>query len=185
MADDLGDSHPSSLQQGGELPANSTALRTVGKICPLNGTTITVNLFPEKPTNNVILRLFNQSGVETTNVSGPGTLTLTYTAAAIEYHTLRVQNANNSNSDQKVYVKANYTAPQNLRSPPVIVQPMFTTNTGFRFNITQPQGLNYVVEGSTNLASWIALRTNTAPFSFVDSEATALPARFYRARYAP
>jgi alpha-amylase len=142
MADDLGDSHPNSLQQGGGLPANSTALRTVGKIYPLSDTTITVNLFPEKPTNSVVLRLFNQSGVEHTNVAGPGTLTLTYTATAVEYHTLRVQNASSANAAQRVYVKATYTAPRYLRAAPVITQPTLTTNAQFRFNVTEQQGLN-------------------------------------------
>src|SRR2546429_9470883 len=39
MADDLGDSHSNSLGPGGALPANSTAMRTVGKIFAATGKT--------------------------------------------------------------------------------------------------------------------------------------------------
>ena len=185
MADDLGDSHPNSLQQGGALPANSIAPRTVGRIYPMFGTTLTVNLYPEKPTNSVVMRLLNQANAETTNVTGTGTLTLTYTAAAAEYHTLQVQNASAANADQRVYVKATYTAPRNLRAAPVITQTMLTPNAEFQFSVTEGQGFSYVVEGSTNLTSWLSLKTNVAPFIFVDGAPTNLPARFYRARTGP
>lgn len=185
MADDLGDSHPNSLQQGGALPANSIAVRTVGRIHPLSGTTVTVNLYPEKPTNAIILRLLNQSNVEVTNIAGTGTLTLTCSAPVSEYHTLRVQNASVANAEQRVYVKATYTAPLNLRLAPVITQPLLTSNAEFQFSVIEGQGFSYVVEGSTNLTSWLSLKTNVAPFVFIDGAPTNLPARFYRARTGP
>ena len=185
MADDLGDSHSNSLQQGGALPANSIALRTVGRIHPMFGATVTVNLYPEKPTNSVVMRLLNQANAETTNVTGAGTLTLIYTAAAAEYHTLRVQNASGANAEQRVYLKATYTAPRNLRPSPVITQPLLTPNAEFQFSVVEGQGFSYVVEGSTNLTSWLSLKTNVAPFIFVDGAPTNLSARFYRARIGP
>jgi alpha-amylase len=185
MADDLGDSHPNSLQQGGALPASSIAQRTVGKIYPLPGTTVTVNLFPEKPTNTVVLRLLNQSNIEMTNVTGSGALTLTYTAPVAEFLTLRLQNTSTANAEQRIYVKATYTAPRNLRAPPVLTQAALTPNAEFRFSVAERQGFNYVVEASTNLTGWLSLQTNVAPFIFVDGAPTNLPVRFYRARYGP
>ncbi len=273
MADDLGDAHPNSLQQGGAIPANSTARRTVGKIYPLSGTTIIVNLAPEKPTNLVVLRLLNPTGTEATNVSGSGSLTLLHTAAATGYHTLEVQNATNANAGQRVDVQATYTAPANLRAlqpqivvqprdqatlvgasatftvtatgtpvldyqwrftgtdipgataasftltharlsdageyrvvvsngvgtttsqaalltvhtsaVPVIASPILWPNAEFQFDVVEKRGLNYVIEGSTNLAGWVSLRTNVAPFTFLEPAETDSPARFYRARFEP
>jgi hypothetical protein len=65
--------------------------------------------------------------------------------------------------------------------------PTYTTDHQFQFTVTGTAGSNYVVQVSTNLSAttnWISLFTNTAPFTFVDSNADGFPRRFYRA-YAP
>ena len=62
MADDLGDSHASSLQQGGAIPASSTALRTAGKVFDEANKTITVNLFPTNTAKNLTVNLYNSGG---------------------------------------------------------------------------------------------------------------------------
>ncbi len=38
----------------------------------------------------------------------------------------------------------------------------------------------YVVQASTNLVNWVSVQTNTAPFTFVDSNASQFNQRFYR-----
>jgi hypothetical protein len=38
----------------------------------------------------------------------------------------------------------------------------------------------YVVQASTNLMDWVSVQTNTAPFTFVDSNASQFSQRFYR-----
>ena len=57
----------------------------------------------------------------------------------------------------------------------------------FQFQLTGTTGSNYVVQATANLspATWISLRTNAAPFTFVDSNVFALPQRFYRGMIAP
>jgi hypothetical protein len=42
-------------------------------------------------------------------------------------------------------------------------------------------GLNYIVQGSTNLIDWVPLLTNVSPFTFADTNAAGFPQRFYRA----
>jgi len=46
-------------------------------------------------------------------------------------------------------------------------------------------GYNYVVQASTDLINWVPVQTNTAPFTFVDTNAGAFRQRFYRSVYAP
>jgi hypothetical protein len=35
------------------------------------------------------------------------------------------------------------------------------------------------------LSGWMPLQTNVSPFTFIDTNAAAFPARFYRAQYLP
>jgi hypothetical protein len=46
-------------------------------------------------------------------------------------------------------------------------------------------GYKYVVQASTNLVNWVPMQTNTAPFTFVDTNAGKFRQRFYRSVYAP
>ena len=79
---------------------------------------------------------------------------------------------------------------------PVSVRPIILVNDGsfgirtnrFGFNVSGPAGQVVVVEGSTNLSTWLPLRTNTlgsGPLYFSDPATSAFPWRFYRARARP
>jgi len=50
----------------------------------------------------------------------------------------------------------------------------------FNINVSGTPGFKYVVEVSTDMVNWVPLQTNTAPFTFVDTDAD-LTERFYRA----
>ncbi len=84
----------------------------------------------------------------------------------------------------------NSASPANPPSTPAIT-PTITNaaliGTQFQFQLTGTTGSNYVVQATTNLspAPWISLRTNAAPFTFVESNVFALPQRFYRGMIAP
>jgi hypothetical protein len=51
----------------------------------------------------------------------------------------------------------------------------------FALNISGVTNSQYVVQASTNLLDWVSVQTNTAPFTFVDSNASQFSQRFYRA----
>ncbi len=55
----------------------------------------------------------------------------------------------------------------------------------FTINVTGATGQSYAVQASTDLVNWVALQTNTAPFTFTDTNADQFSQRFYRALYAP
>lgn len=112
MANDLGDSHNSSLKQGGSVPANSTALRTAGKIFAEANKTITLNLFPTNNTRNLTLNLYNSAGTIVKTVSGTGNLTTTYIPTAKGWYTIRARNTGSTSPAQNIFVRATYTAPK-------------------------------------------------------------------------
>jgi hypothetical protein len=59
------------------------------------------------------------------------------------------------------------------------------TAGGFNIQLSGPSGSNYVIEASTDLKNWVPISTNAAPsgiVSYMDTDATNYPSRFYRAR---
>ena len=186
MAADLGDSHPNSLQQGGALPANSTAFRTVGKIFPATGKTITINTYPQYSTNRCELVVLGNSGAQLTNVLGTGNLTLTYASPASEYQTLKIHYPEATNLSQRVWVKVNYTAPTSLKpAAPGFAGLRWLTNGEFQFTLTGGIGLSYILQATPDLTNWSAITTNTAPFDIIDKPVDSPPLRIYRGVYSP
>jgi hypothetical protein len=53
-----------------------------------------------------------------------------------------------------------------------------------QFTISGTSGANYIIEVTTDLSSanWTPVSTNSAPFSFTDTNSTASSQRFYRGR---
>jgi alpha-amylase len=112
MDDDLGDKHFTSLQQGGRLPDNSLDCRIVGKIFAKNGSDISINIFPEVATNGIKFILLDKDCNPIDSLTGTGNLTFTKTATYDGWYTMRIKNATATQTGQKCWVKATYTAPE-------------------------------------------------------------------------
>jgi hypothetical protein len=50
----------------------------------------------------------------------------------------------------------------------------------FAFSVSGVTNAQCIVQASTNLVDWVSIQTNTAPFTFVDSNASQFSQRFYR-----
>lgn len=79
MADDLGDSHPLSLQQGGKLPANSVETRTVGKIFVASSSPVNYQLYLSDSLNGVTIELYNDNTLVDSGSEVTGTYTPNFT----------------------------------------------------------------------------------------------------------
>ena len=142
-ADDLGDSNPNSLRQGGAPPANSTVLRVVGKIFPATAKTVTFNAYPQFPTNRCELLVLGNTGTQITNVVGSGNLTLTFAPPDADYETVNIHYSTEpANVSQRAWVKVNCTAPRSLKPTPPSVASLKWLNGG--------TGLSYVVQTQTS-----------------------------------
>jgi hypothetical protein len=58
--------------------------------------------------------------------------------------------------------------------------PASPVNGQFGLNISGVTNCQYVVQASTNLVDWVPVQTNTAPFTFMDANASQFSQRFYR-----
>src|ERR1039458_7655588 len=58
-------------------------------------------------------------------------------------------------------------------------------NGSYTFVVSGAPGYKYAVQVSTDLVNWVPVQTNTAPFTFVDANASHFGQRFYRSVYAP
>ena len=112
MADDLGDSHISSLQQGGALPTNSKDCRTVGRIYAKAGTDMTFSVFPTDTLSGIELVILNKDCQSVDSISQTGPYDYTVTAAYDGWYTMRIRNATSTQTGQTCWVKANYRAPE-------------------------------------------------------------------------
>jgi hypothetical protein len=91
----------------------------------------------------------------------------TYYFAATAYDKL----GNESDSSNE----AVYTAPA-----PATLTNLSNSTGQFSFMISGNPGSKYAVQASTNLIDWLSVQTNTAPFTFVDTNAAGFGQRFYR-----
>ena len=129
LADDLGDSHASSLKQGGQLPAASVAYRTAGRIYVESGKPITYTLFPTDATRSLAVELVSSTGSILSSKTGTGNLTGTYSPTATGWITLRAKNASTANPAQRAFIKATYTAPAVLTSTALRESTVLATTT--------------------------------------------------------
>lgn len=112
MADDLGDSHISSLQQGGALPSNSKDCRTVGRIYAKAGTDMIFSVFPSDTLSGIELVILDKDCQSVDSISQTGPYDFTVTSAYDGWYTMRIRNATATQLGQKCWVKANYRAPE-------------------------------------------------------------------------
>ena len=73
---------------------------------------------------------------------------------------------------------------------PVIATPVSATlapasfaNGQFALTVTGETNVQSVVQASTNLVDWVSVQTNTAPFTYVDTDAGQFKQRYYRTMY--
>ena len=113
MANDLGDSHNYSLQQGGELPSNSLECRVVGKVYAKENSTISVELYPLFSTLSINLLLVDSNCTVIDSISGVGNLIHDFDVSSESWYTIKIRNTSANQSGQKCWVKVNYEAPLN------------------------------------------------------------------------
>jgi hypothetical protein len=58
-------------------------------------------------------------------------------------------------------------------------------NGRYAFVVSGASGYKYVVQASTDLVNWVSIQTNSAPFTFVDTDVGQFSRQFYRSVFNP
>ncbi len=112
MDNDLGDSHTSSLQQGGKTPNNSLDCRVVGRVFAQQGEVINVLLYPQDTLKSMEIILLDKDCNPLDSLTGTGNLSFSYTPTSSSWHTIRIKNGTATQTGQKCWVKVEYQAPE-------------------------------------------------------------------------
>jgi hypothetical protein len=115
----------------------------------------------------------------TTNVAGPATsLTLSNLVAGKTYY-FAAKTYDRAGNQSAFSSEAAYT----VSTTWAMLGAVQKTGKQFSFSVTSATSSKYVVQASTNLVKWVNLQTNTAPFTFVDTNSAGFARRFYRTYY--
>jgi len=153
LSNDLGDSSPKSLRQGGALPANSTESRWAGKVFAASGKPIIYKLFSSFD-RDLTLQLTDVCGNVIDSIKGTGNLTKTFTPGQTNWYQFRAKNSIDTNRGQRVWINVNYSAPDSINAlatrsrilPFVDLGPdrYGCTNSTLSISAFQESGLSYV-----------------------------------------
>jgi alpha-amylase len=119
MDNDLGDSHASSLRQGGQTMANNNSdanARRVGSIYVQSGKPVSYVVTKGNASHQLVLQLFTATGttpIHSFTTSGTGaTGSGTYTPNFTGWVRIRIKNSAATSPAQKSWVRMTYTSPQ-------------------------------------------------------------------------
>ena len=95
-------------------------------------------------------------------------------------YTVVCTNLSGSVTSQVAYLQVYETSASDLTTAAI------TNGNQMKFYLSANTNLIYVIDASTNLINWVPIKTNNAPFLYLDPQTiTNHPQRFYRARYQP
>lgn len=114
MANDLGDRHALSLEQGGALPWNSTQCRNIGKIYTDRGTPIRIEVYASDTNQAMVLRLLDADCRVLDSITATGNFVYDKNSGVRGWVSMQIRNASAENPGQKIRVKATYTAPERV-----------------------------------------------------------------------
>lgn len=124
LSDDLGDSHPLSLQQGGSLPARSKATRIAGKVFAKGGTDLTYRTFVSNHRVGTVTMVTGICGNVLDSIIDTGNTVKTYRIPTTGWYMLRARHSTDTVSQkQTAWINVTYEAPDSinaLASPSVI-----------------------------------------------------------------
>jgi len=117
LSDDLGDSNPLSLMQGGALPARSKAIRTAGKIYAKAGSTVTYKLFTTNHRARIKTMITSACGTVLDSIIDTGNVVKNYVVPSTGWYVLKARNETDTVSTKNtVWVNVTYEAPQEINA---------------------------------------------------------------------
>ncbi len=185
----------------GPLKPNSAVCAWVKRICvslvlawhlpvladlPTTSLTLAWNPSPSPDVVGYNVFVGGESGIYTNEISVGNTtsVTLSNLIPGGTYYFV-VTCYDNTGEESPPSNEAVYTVPADPANPPVALENPALSEGSFSFNVSDGASTSFVVEASEDLINWVPVATNTAPFTFVDPDASQFQQRFYRALMLP
>lgn len=111
MANDLGDSHIASLQQGGMLPNQSKECRVVGKVHLETQSNLNIEFYPLFNNLSVDILLLDSNCNIKDSITGIGDFSHDFSILNEDLYTIKIRNTTENQMGQKCWVKVTYNAP--------------------------------------------------------------------------
>ena len=111
MANDLGDSHISSLQQGGMLPNQSKECRVVGKVHLETQSNLNIEFYPLLNNLSVDILLLDSNCNTIDSITGIGDFSHDFSILNEDLYTIKIRNTTENQMGQKCWLKVTYNAP--------------------------------------------------------------------------
>jgi hypothetical protein len=121
-------------------------------------------------------------------VAPGGTLTgfiLRSKVAASEPHGYAVTSWNNTSDASGPVSRGKVAAPALLGFDASLTNVLYSTSNTFNFALNGVPTFSYAIQSSSNLTTWSYVATNSAPFTFADTNAAKAPRRFYKPVFVP
>lgn len=113
LSDDLGDSHASSLGQGGRIPDYSPSWRYAGKIYVDGTSSVSYTLYGESG-KKLTVNFLGENGQMVHRDSGDGVYSNSFVPNTEGWLTMRVKNSRANQAGQDCFLNVTYTAPTSI-----------------------------------------------------------------------
>jgi hypothetical protein len=107
----LGDSHISSLQQGGMLPNQSKECRVVGKVHLETQSNLNIEFYPLLNNLSVDILLLDSNCNTIDSITGIGDFSHDFSILNEDLYTIKIRNTTENQMGQKCWLKVTYNAP--------------------------------------------------------------------------
>ena len=158
------------------------ALMLLGQLSVRADQSVTLTWNPSIATNVAGYKIYagtTSHAYATTNVTGTATNTTISGLVEGKAYYFAATTYDSAGNESAFSSEASYTVPVT----PATLGAAANTGNQFSFSVSGVTGSQYVVQASTNLVNWVCLETNTAPFTFTDTNAASFDQRYYRTYY--
>ena len=133
---------------------------------------------PDVVANRIYYGTASQNYVSQVTVGNTNQATISGLADEVTYY-FAATSIDSAGDESPFSNEAVYTVP----SAAATLTALQGSDGWFSFSVSGISGYQYVVQSSTYLINWVSVQTNTAPFTFTDTNAASLPQCFYRTLY--
>jgi Fibronectin type III domain len=148
---------------------------------PTSSVTLTWNPNPSPAIAGYNIYSGGISGIYTNKISADNTTSVTLSNLVVGSIYYFAATCYDAAGDESAFSnEAVYTVPPDTTGLPIMLGNPSVSGGNFSFTVASTTGDSSAVEVSVDMINWVRIQTNTAPFTFVDTNSSQFSCRFYR-----